>query len=105
MRAAHSQIRFLQVNLLLMLPQNHTHPRIRSWIKQALKAGDDLAFSVIEDDGSKSLSHQVSYRRGLYVVTGLDGEHVGSYGTISAANAAGFAASEDRLEHGIRMPA
>lgn len=87
-----------------MLPQNHTRPEIRSWIKQALKAGEELAFSVIEDDGSKSLSHQVAYRRGLYVVTGLAGELVGSFGTISAANAAGFAASEERLEHGIKMP-
>ena len=87
-----------------MLPSNCTQPTIRSWIKQALKAGDELAFSVVEDDGSRSLSHQVAYRRGLYVVTGIDGELVGSFGTISAANAAGFAASDERLEHGIKMP-
>ncbi len=86
-----------------MLPSNRTQPTIRSWIKQALKAGDELAFSVVEDNGSRSLSHQVAYRRGLYVVTGIDGEFVGTFGTISAANAAGFAASDERLEHGIKM--
>ena len=88
-----------------MLPPNHTRPKVRSWIKQALKAGDELAFSVVEDDGSRSLSHQIAYRRGRYVVTGLSGELVGSFGTISAANAAGFAASENRLDHGVKMPA
>ncbi len=87
-----------------MLPTNRTRPEMRTRIKQALKAGDELAFSVLEDDGSKSLSHQVAYRRGFYIVTGLDGEVVGSFGTISAANAAGFAASEERLEHGIKVP-
>ncbi len=84
-----------------MLPRNRTRPEIRSWIKQALKAGDELAFSIVEDDGSKSLSHQIAYRRGQYVVTGIDGEMVGNFSTVSAANSAGFAASEDRLEHGI----
>ncbi len=85
-----------------MLPPNRTKPDVRNWIKQALKAGDELAFSVVEDDGSRSLSHQVAYRRGLYTVTGLNGEVIGCFGTISAANAAGFAASEEKLTHGIK---
>lgn len=87
-----------------MLPPNRTKPDVRGWIKQALKSGDELAFSVVEDDGSRSLSHQIAYRRGLYIVTGLDGEPVGCFGTISAANAAGFAASEETLDHGIITP-
>lgn len=74
---------------------------MKAWLKASLKAGDELAFSVVDDDGSRKLSHQVAYRRRAYVVTGLDGEALGEFATLDAAMRAGFAASHEALDHGI----
>ena len=80
---------------------NHTPKGLKADLKRQVRAGDELAFSVVEDDGSKHASHTLRFERGRYRVrcsaTGEDIED--GFATIAAAHRAGFAASRERLGH------
>ena len=68
--------------------------------KRLLKAGERIRFSIVEDDGTKRRSHEIVMQGRRYVVTGMDGEDLGSFATLGAATRAGFEASAEVLEHG-----
>ncbi len=80
---------------------NHTPKATKAGVKRQLKAGDELAFSVIDDDGTKLRSHTLRLERGRYRVrdaeTGADFDE--TFATMAAAQRAGFAASRERLGH------
>ena len=80
--------------------QNRTRPAVQAQVKRWLKAGEMLAFYVLEPDGTRNLSHTVQFARGLYVVGGMTGEDVGAFRTFAAATAAGFTSSKAMLDHG-----
>ncbi len=80
--------------------QNRTRPAVQAQVKRWLKAGEILAFYVVEDDSSQSLSHTIQLARGLYHVGGMAGEDVGTFRTFAAATAAGFSFSKAMLDHG-----
>ena len=80
---------------------NHTPKGVRSSIKRQIRDGDELAFSVVDDDGTKRTSHTLRFERGRYRVrdpeTGEDIED--GFATMAAAQRAGFAASRARAGH------
>ena len=73
---------------------------VKARVKQWLKAGEMLAFYVLEPDGTRNLSHTIQFARGLYHVGGMAGEDVGAFRTFAAATAAGFTSSKAMLDHG-----
>lgn len=82
-------------------PINQSPPALRVKMKRLLKDGERLAFSILEDDGTKHLSHTIQMHRGIYIVTGQDDDDLGAFRTLHAAHASGFAASRDALGHGL----
>lgn len=82
-------------------PVNRSTPETRVKMKRLLKAGDELSFSVLNDDGSKALSHTVRLYHGRFIVAGMDGADLGGFATLHAAHAAGFGASREALQHGL----
>ena len=80
---------------------NHTPKGIRASLKRQIRAGDELAFSVVDDDGTKRASHTLRFDRGRYRIRSAEtGEEIeDGFATMAAAQRAGFAASREKLGH------
>lgn len=80
---------------------NHSPKWIKAGLKRQVRAGDELSFSVVDEDGLKHASHTLRFDRGCFRVRCAEtGEDIGEgFATVAAAHRAGFAASRERLGH------